>query len=105
MEYKIAYDFTIIDPCNREYGNMSFVDAVKRKEADKNGMYLDECRRQGMSFSPIVFSAYGTVSNSAVEKIKEVLQKRGDLGSLALQEMNIVILKYGGAALRKYYGY
>ena len=105
VEENIAFDFSIVDPFGKSFRNLDFAQIVNKRETEKNNKYAAYCTRERIKFSPIIFSAFGMASGNAVSKIKDLLKERPDVGSLVLQKINLVILKYGGRAVMKYYGF
>ena len=103
-DIKLGFDFSIVDPFAKSFSRLDFAEIVKRREAEKIQKYDQYCKENHVNFSPIVFSALGMASDNAVSKIKDLLKKRPDMGSLVIQKINLVILKYGGRAVMKYYG-
>ena len=105
VEENIGFDFSIVDPFGKSFGNLDFAQIVNKRETEKNEKYAEYCTRERIKFSPIIFSAFGMASDNAVNKIKDLLKKRPDVGSLVLQKINLIILRYGGRAVMKYYGF
>ena len=105
VEEKIAFDFSIVDPFGISFRNLDFAQIVDRRETEKKNKYVEYCTRERIKFSPIIFSALGMASDNAVSKIKDLLKKRPDMGSLVIQKINLIILQYGGRAVMKYFGF
>lgn len=101
--YNLSMDFSVVDPFADAFKNKTVQEAFASREKQKNDYYKELCQRDGITFKPVVFSAYGVASANAIDDIRSVLKKDSNLCSKVLQLMNLEILKFGGLGLRKYY--
>ena len=87
-------DFSVVDPFADAFKNKTVQEAFASREKQKNDYYKELCQRDGITFKPVVFSAYGVASTNAIDDIKSVLKKDSNLCSKVLQLMNLEILSY-----------
>ena len=109
----IGYDVTVIDPIHCGiYRNSTVEQAYINKAREKTTKYAAVIQRhnaQGgiqLQFHPLVFSAYGAASKSALEAIERLFDqtKNKKVMSIVLRKISLRILVHSGRAVRKYFG-